>query len=300
MDEAGFIREVSERLDVDDRTAQVITSAVMHVLRSRLTANQVAHLDAQLPTRLKRFRTRGGAAAKAIRFRKEEFFRRVGLLTRLPREEVPHATQAVFNVLQAALQSPTGHEGEAWGVFSQLPKDLKKIWSQASRLSDGLKEVPMKIEQVMSREVVVCTEHDSLNHAAELMWENDCGCLPVVAVNGTGTLAGMITDRDIAMAAYIQGKSLAAIPVSEVMSRTVAVCQAGDEVKQVEALMRDNQVRRLPVLDAKQKLVGIVSLNDLARRAAATHEQRAIGGVVETISAVSRPRHLRTMPISNV
>ncbi len=300
MDEAGFIREVSARLDVDEETAQAITSAVLHVLRSRLTANQVAHLDAQLPTRLKRFRTRSGLPTRAIRLRKQEFFRRVGLLTCLPGEQVPHVTQAVFKVLQEALQSPTGHEGGAWGVFSQLPMDLKRIWSEASRMSDGFKEVAMKVEQVMSREVVVCTEHDSLNRAAELMWENDCGCLPVLAVNGTGTLAGMITDRDIAMAAYFQGKRLAAMPVSEVMSKAVAVCRVGDEVKQVEALMRDHQVRRLPVLDARQKLVGVVSLNDLARRAADTREQRAIGGVVETISAVSRPRHLRTMPITNV
>lgn len=133
MDEAGFIREVSERLAIDDETAQAITSAVLHVLRSRLTASQVAHLDAQLPTRLKRFRARSGLPTKAIRFRKQEFFRRVEVLTRLPGDQVPHATETVFKVLQEALQSPTGHEGGAWGVFSQLPMDLKRIWSQASR-----------------------------------------------------------------------------------------------------------------------------------------------------------------------
>ncbi len=133
VDEAAFFREVGERLEVDKEGAQVVTSAVLSVLRSRLTGKQAAHLDAQLPARLKRFRPLGCAEPKAIRFRKREFVRRVGILASLSGEEAQRATRTVFKVLQEALQSPTGHEGEAWDVFSQLPKDLKKIWSDASR-----------------------------------------------------------------------------------------------------------------------------------------------------------------------
>jgi len=303
VNEAGFLRQVREHLDVDDQGAQVVTAAVLVVLRSRLTAKQVAHLDAQLPIRLKRWRPLGSVEPKAVRFRKAEFFRRVSLLAGLPRDDAQRATRAVFKALQAALESPTGYEGEGWGIFSQLPKDLKRVWSEASRRSGpatSFKEVDMKIEQVMSREVVVCAEHDSLHRAAELMWENDCGCLPVIAVNGDGTLAGMITDRDIAMAAYIQGKPLTAIQVSDVFSRNVIVCHAEDDVKQAEVLMRDHQVRRLPVVDAKHKVVGIVSLNDLVRQAVRSHEQPALSAVVETISSVSRPRHLTTIPATHI
>jgi uncharacterized protein (DUF2267 family) len=136
MDEVGFIREVGARLDLDKEGAQVITFAVLQVLRSRLTAKEVSHLDAQLPTRLKRLRAGRSIEPKANRFDKTEFFRRVGLLAGLPQEEAQNATKVVFKVLQEAFQSPTGHEGDAWGVFSQLPKDLKKIWCDASHLSD--------------------------------------------------------------------------------------------------------------------------------------------------------------------
>ncbi len=133
MDDAAFFREVGERLEVDKEGAQVVTSAVLSVLRSRLTGKQAAHLDAQLPARLKRFRPLGSPEPVAIRFRKGEFLRRVGILASLSGDEAQDATRAVFKVLQAALQSPTGPEGEAWDVFSQLPKDLKKIWSEAAR-----------------------------------------------------------------------------------------------------------------------------------------------------------------------
>jgi len=138
MDEAGFLRAVSERLDVDRQGAQIVTSAVLQVLRWRLTANEAAHLDAQLPTRLKRLRTLSGnqPLSKPNRFHREEFFRRVGLLAGLPQDAAQRAAKVVFKVLQEALQSPTGHEGQAWNVFNQLPKDLKKFWSDASRVPD--------------------------------------------------------------------------------------------------------------------------------------------------------------------
>jgi len=59
----------------------------------------------------------------------------------------------------------------------------------------------MKVEQLMTRDVKVCAESDTLNRAAELMWNSDCGCVPVISINGEGKVVGVITDRDIAMAA---------------------------------------------------------------------------------------------------
>jgi CBS domain-containing protein len=161
----------------------------------------------------------------------------------------------------------------------------------------------MKVEQLMTRETRVCTDMDTLNRAAELMWESDCGCIPVISANGDGGLVGVVTDRDIAMAAYTQGKELSALPIGTAMARDVIACHASDGISQAEALMRDNQVRRLPVLDKEERLVGIISLNDIAREA---QREAAIGkraevtgeGVMETLSSVCQPRPAREIVVA--
>jgi CBS domain-containing protein len=71
----------------------------------------------------------------------------------------------------------------------------------------------MKIEKIMTVEVKFCTENDNLNRAAQLMPENDCGCIPVIAADGEAKLIGLLTDRDICMGSYTQGKPLSEIPV---------------------------------------------------------------------------------------
>jgi CBS domain-containing protein len=161
----------------------------------------------------------------------------------------------------------------------------------------------MRVEQLMTRDLKVCRADETANRAAQLMWEADCGCIPVIATDGTGTLVGIITDRDIGMAAYTQGKPLSAIPVASAMASKVIVCHAADGITQAEALMRDNQVRRLPVLDQKERLVGVLSLNDIAREAqrqagAGRRAEVSIEGLSETIAAVCRPRGARQMAIA--
>ena len=96
----------------------------------------------------------------------------------------------------------------------------------------------MKVEQLMTREIEVCKVHETLNRAAQLMWERDCGFIPVIESNGDGGLVGVITDRDIAMATYVQGKPPLAIPLSRVMSRKPICCHVEDDIAQAEALMR--------------------------------------------------------------
>jgi CBS domain-containing protein len=152
----------------------------------------------------------------------------------------------------------------------------------------------------MTRDVKVCRADDMLSRAAQLMWEYDCGCLPVISTNGDGKLLGIITDRDIAMAAYIQGWPLSAIAVSSVIARDVVACQVDDGISKAEALMRDHRVRRLPVLDRDQRLAGILSLNDIAREARreASSGRRAEvthAGVSETLAIVNEPRTARAL-----
>lgn len=150
----------------------------------------------------------------------------------------------------------------------------------------------MRIEQIMTRDVATCTAEDSLNRAAQLMWDNDCGCVPVVGADNK--LVGIVTDRDVSMAAYTQGKRLSEIAVGDIMSRDVQTCAQGDALTVAESRMREAQVRRLPIIDKSGALVGIVSLNDLAIEAArgrGTRSPELTGSeVARTLAEVSKHR----------
>jgi CBS domain-containing protein len=101
----------------------------------------------------------------------------------------------------------------------------------------------MRVDRIRSKTVATVNAEQTLNEAAHLMWTHDCGCVPVV--DDAGVLKGMLTDRDIAMAAYLNGSRLADIPVSRVMSREVVCCRAGDDVLEVESRMQQHRIRRL-------------------------------------------------------
>jgi CBS domain-containing protein len=149
----------------------------------------------------------------------------------------------------------------------------------------------MKIKDVMTRDVSTCRADDSTSHAARLMWENDCGVVPVV--DAQLRPIGMITDRDVCMAGYTTGRSLADIRVGDVMSRDVKTCSPEDAIGVAELSMQQRHVRRLPVVDSRGRLVGILSLNDLARGAARHDEESdgdlALDKVGETLASVCTP-----------
>jgi CBS-domain-containing membrane protein len=143
----------------------------------------------------------------------------------------------------------------------------------------------MRVEETMTREVLVCAPADNLNRAAQLMWENDFGCVPVV--EGDFKVVGMLTDRDICMAAYAQGANLHGMQVSSAMSREVFSCQPSDELIIAQQAMRSHHVRRLAVLGANGKLVGIISFSDIARAAQRDGAGKAKAEVADTLAAVS-------------
>ncbi len=134
MDEDTFLAEVARRLNISRDRAEQVTSAVLQRLRERI-GDEAVHMDAQLPAGLKRF-WQPGIKEEVVRLHKDEFFGRVAVAAGLPETEVPRAVKVVFKVLQKALKSPTGEEGEAWDIYSRLPKDIKKVWTAASHLSD--------------------------------------------------------------------------------------------------------------------------------------------------------------------
>ena len=121
----------------------------------------------------------------------------------------------------------------------------------------------MKVAELMIEEVIACSPDDALNRAAQIMWENDCGCVPVV--DRAARLIAMLTDRDVCMAAYTRGGTLKDIRVSAAMSSELYSCKPDDDLVVVQKMMRERQVRRIPVSDDAGRLVGILSLNDVAR-----------------------------------
>ena len=148
----------------------------------------------------------------------------------------------------------------------------------------------MKIEELMTKTPTTILGQDTLDIAAKKLWDSDCGVLPVVG--GDGRLIGIITDRDICMSAWSKGQLLTAIHVDEAMSTQVFSVKPDQEVDAAELLMAEKQVRRLPVVDADGKPVGILSMNDVAREAARTGGKlkEGIARAIQTIAAICQPR----------
>jgi len=144
----------------------------------------------------------------------------------------------------------------------------------------------MKVENVMSREVLSCGPDDDLGDAAMKMWRGDCGVLPVVWAD---RLVGMVTDRDVCMGLAFGGARPSERRVRDVMSPEVYACVTGNDLADALQIMANRRVRRLPVLDGDQ-LVGVVSLSDIVLHA----EDRGHPPLRQILSAlrdVSTPHH---------
>ena len=148
----------------------------------------------------------------------------------------------------------------------------------------------MNIDEFMTRDVRTCGPSDTLDRAARAMWERDCGVLPVV--DAERRVIGMITDRDVCMAAYLQGLPLDRILVSSVASHAVAAAYVGESTDAALAKMRQHRVKRLPVLDPEGKIAGVVSLGDLARHHRGGWGRDAACGedIARTVEAIAEPR----------
>jgi CBS domain-containing protein len=137
----------------------------------------------------------------------------------------------------------------------------------------------MKIRDAMTRDVCMVHPDQSIRDAARLMAQNDIGSLPV---QDNDRLVGMITDRDIAVRAVAQGKGADA-RVSDVMTNEIRYCYEDQDVEEVTRNMGEQRLRRLPVMNRSKRLVGILSLGDLARELECREEAS------EALSGISRP-----------
>ena len=152
----------------------------------------------------------------------------------------------------------------------------------------------MKIQDIMTSDVQCCGPDTNLAAAAKMMWDSDCGALPVLNVEGR--VMGMITDRDICMAAATKNKPASDITVWETVSGTVYTCQLSDDVHKALDIMKREKVRRLPVVDEDGVLQGIVAMNDYVLLAADAKGAKAPAvsyeDVVRTMKAISMHRAL--------
>jgi uncharacterized protein (DUF2267 family) len=134
MDEHRFLREVGTRAGCDERRAEGLTFVVFQLLRGRISAREGDDVAAQLPAALRRLWNEGEPPSDASRYECFEFIGHVRVAADLPDDiEAERAVRAVFATLQHALGSTDGTQGEAWDVFSQLPKGLKQLWLAAGR-----------------------------------------------------------------------------------------------------------------------------------------------------------------------
>jgi CBS domain-containing protein len=143
----------------------------------------------------------------------------------------------------------------------------------------------MRVEDVMTREVYTCAPGATAREALEIMWSCDVGVVPIV--NEQRQVVGLVTDRDLAMAGLVRGAPPHQIPIGEVTSHRVWSVGPNDTLEHAEQLMEKHQVRRLPVLDERSCLVGIVTLADLthARKDGVLAED-----VAHTLAAITTPR----------
>lgn len=147
----------------------------------------------------------------------------------------------------------------------------------------------MQVQDIMVRDPKFCRLNNNLAAAAAIMWANDCGALPVL--DGGGKVVGMITDRDICIAAGTRNRIPADIQVSEVVPEKIYTCAPEDDIHAALKTMQKQKVRRLPVVGKEGKLQGILCLNDVAlntkRGDALSYED-----TIETLQAICQHRIL--------
>lgn len=152
----------------------------------------------------------------------------------------------------------------------------------------------MKAKNLMTRDVAACRPDETMDAAARIMWERDCGAVPVV--DGDGRVKGIVTDRDLCMASFTRNEPLSRLHVRDAMAKEVFLCREDDDESAVHDLMRKHQVRRLPVVDREGRLRGIVCLNDLVLHViekGETVESRQRGrDLMRTLTEISRHREV--------
>jgi CBS domain-containing protein len=139
----------------------------------------------------------------------------------------------------------------------------------------------MQVQEIMTTAVQCCTPEDSARKAAELMREADSGVIPVLRSAEDPLVIGIVTDRDLCMSVIAEGRDPNAVPVSECMTNEVVSCKVEDDVERAADLMAEKQIRRLPVVDDRGAIFGIISLADIAQ---SQEDDSEVAGALHDIS----------------
>ena len=140
----------------------------------------------------------------------------------------------------------------------------------------------MRIADIMTRDPICCTPETTVQEAARLMRDNDCGAIPVVESETKLILIGIVTDRDLAVRGLAEGLG-PETQVRQVWTERPTSALPSDELEVLRTVMMQQQVRRVPVVDDKGAVVGIVAQADIAREDSAASD-RDLGRIVEAIS----------------
>ena len=141
----------------------------------------------------------------------------------------------------------------------------------------------MKAQDIMAKDPRCVTPRTSIQEAARLMKSENVGALPVVESESSRKLLGIVTDRDITIRAVADGRDIGSATVSDVMSKGAATAKASDSVDDVMKVMGREQVRRIPIVDERDQLVGIVAQADVVRKA--SNDDRS----EQTVEKISEP-----------
>ena len=158
-------------------------------------------------------------------------------------------------------------------------------------MSNG-KAGDLSVRQLMKKSVATVHADEPLQRAARLMCEHDCGC--VVVVDRDHSVVGIVTDRDVAITAYEDELPIEAIPCASAMTHHPVAISPDDTLEDAMRLMRTSQVRRLPVVDAEDHLIGLLTLGDIVRVVAEIRrngqDPSASDALVETFAAIGERR----------
>jgi CBS domain-containing protein len=138
-----------------------------------------------------------------------------------------------------------------------------------------------KCSDVMTREPVCCEPGESVTQIANVMKREDVGSIPVVESHEDKKLIGIVTDRDLVVKVLAEGLSAERATVRDAMTANPVACKESDDVSRAVEVMGDRQVRRMPIVDDRGRLTGIIAQADVATR---VHSDRKTGELVEAIS----------------
>jgi CBS domain-containing protein len=218
----------------------------------------------------------------------------LNLLAAQARDKRDELETSIENLEQRVDRSIDQAMHTAAGRTRRLTRSFSDFLVRHSR--NGKAQLP--IRSIMTQNLRCCRVHDTLNGPAQIMWDVDCGAVPVL--DAQDKLCGIITDRDICMAAYTQGLPPWKIRVADVMTQAVHTCRLEQSVADAAELMSRHRVRRLPIVDGHGHALGIVALADIVRHAPALGLRVAQSLTFQLVSSVSQPqRSLRLAAHSN-